>query len=194
MFDLLKGFGRGVRLLRLAILVVFGLPILVCGAIALGYTWMFGEGDVHVMAGVEPTKVYLDGQVVADLQPGEDETVSVGQGSHTIRYETASGTVDVPADVASGLTNEFVGAGKDACYVELDVTDFYYKSTKQKLPTVYKKFHGDEVVNASGAVFSEAALPSQIDDNGTEYLILGVACEELAADDAQVVAALGYSL
>lgn len=194
-FDIIRGFGRGMRLVRLAILMVFGIPILMCVGVGMFYVWMFGNGDVNVLAGADPTKVYVDGKFLADVPANGHHKFDVPQGKHTIKFESASGTVEQAVDVGSGLDRKFVGAGKDACYAELDVTEFYFEGGVHALPTVYKRFHGDEDVDLrANTVYAEDELPAKLDDHEHEYMMFSVPCESLALDDPSLVANLGYTL
>lgn len=175
--------------IRLILLVVFGVPMMLCLAVGSFFVWLVGDGSIDVLAppdgGVD---VWVDGAQVASLKPGEHRRVDIPQGDHRVRFvyggEERS---EQPLDVNSGFDRWFLVGDANRCFAVLDVTEVVYGDAKR--PVLEDRFRGDAPHEVpAGVKYDVDDLPERIKKRDKQRLLQEIPCELL---DAPADALLG---
>jgi len=164
---------KWIRVILIAGVVVVGGTVAAVSAIN---TWLFGQGEIHVLAGEDTVTVQMDG-----LDLGQVEGMAVGrfhvdQGEHDLVITDAEGQVqEVTVDVGGWTEVVVTSAGR--CMADLDVTDGIYNSSEADWTV--KDWHGAggvaDMPSNGGTSFVD--LPEEIDQYDRARLLVSVPCE-----------------
>ncbi len=178
----------GLRKLRMILLLVFGVPSLLCvGGVAVWET-LFGEVTVAVLG---PATVWIDGELAATVTDYEALQVELPQGAHTLKIQTELGAAELSADLDSAW-DSWLLPSPGQCFLQLDVTDTYYGYGESEDPFI-KARHGDGALIELPAnwAFFEDDLPESISEHAQAYLIIDLPCDRIQDSDADLLAEMG---
>jgi hypothetical protein len=176
------------RKIRMVLMLVFGVPALLCvGGVAVWET-LFGAVTVHALG---PATVWVDGEEVVAIHDYDEVSFEVAQGQHTIRILGPSGAAEVTRDLDSAW-DDWLFPSPDQCFLQLDVTDTFYGAGASEQPFIEAR-HGDGAMielPAAWAFFSDD-LPSSIGEHSHAFLFLDLPCDRIQDDEAVLLAELG---
>jgi hypothetical protein len=188
-----KDKGSWIALAVLALPVVF----MVGGGAYLGIrhlvTSATGKGTIHVVAPASgPLKVQVDGQSVAEAEPGEAAMVEVAQGAHDIALTEADGEVTRHhVDVADGFFRTLLPTKKQ-CFAVVDVSHYAYKSDHVlpgeaiDLPVEAQLTHHTPIRLREGTYVDLARAPETIGGDRRVRLAMDLPCSIVAGSEADV--------
>jgi hypothetical protein len=189
----MRSLFHGLRLFRLALAVVIGVPVMLCVGVGALYTWLFGAGQLEVLAPRDQDlTVLVDGAPAATVPAGQHRRVSLPQGGHDVRFSVGGRELAPQSiDVASGFDRWFDVGDPDRCFADLDVTEAFYGDEP---PTVEARFHGDQPYDLpAGALFSEDELPKEIREHEHVRMVLELpSCALADGPEPELLAALGF--
>lgn len=176
-------------------LIGVGVVLLVIAAVA-GFTFMKGDGTVHLVAAPNSTlELVVNGQVLAPKSSQYDhQKYDLPQGKHEIevRDPAAQTSKKYSLEVKNGFAEFLLPKDDDQCFARFDVTDTLY-SSKGSLPEVTDKWTRAEPIDVPGtAYFHEDEAPSSIKQGNKVHLVLAVPCSRISGNDAAILAEVGY--
>lgn len=187
-------FRQHMNTLRTILVLLFGVPSLLCvgGVVIHGIFW--GEVKVVVLAPPE-TPARLDiGTEISETVPAGDYTIlEVAQGEYPTYVEAGGAAMELTLDLSNGF-DAFLIVLPEQCMAQVDVTDFFYGGRNDD-PHIEARIQGPKVVDYpwSTAGFDPDSLPSSIYDGSSVYMFQQLPCEMLALEDDALMAALGWS-
>ena len=177
------------RKIRLALLLVFGVPSLMCvGGVAVWNT-LFGVVEVHVLG---PATVTVDGATSHSTTEYQALSFEVDQGQHTLQIVTESGASEVSKDFDSAW-DEWLLPSPGQCFIQLDVTETFYAYGTPEDPLIEAR-HGDGALIELPTewAFFEDDLPYEVNEHAEVYMFIDVDCPMLQRSDAELLADFGF--
>ena len=140
------------------------------------YTWMFGEGEIHVVAGENSATVLMDGQPLGEVSALTTARFHVAQGGHELTITDDETGEAQTLSVSVGGWTEVIVTTPGQCMADLDVTDGIYNSSEAEWRL--KGWHGPGEIASmpsnGGTSFQD--LPEEIDQYARARLLVAVPC------------------
>lgn len=181
--------------------LVIGLAALTFIAAVMGVSYMFGDGDVHVVLPEGRTvSVLVDGQPATPSHTTHrHQRFSLKQGKHTFEFKDADSGQSTTAEVSlnNGFAKFVVPVDSTQCFARLDVTKSMYsdKRTSQNRPApqIVERIAQTEPFKLDSSTYlDDSEAPSKIKSSQKVYLLLDVPCDTMRQGDAQVLSELGF--
>jgi hypothetical protein len=176
------------------LVLVFGVPSMLCVGSAVVYGIFWGEVKVAVLAPAD-SEVRLDiGQVHSEVIPaGEHRVLEIAQGEYPTYVEASGKAMELTLDLGNGF-DAFLIVLPEQCMAQVDVTEIFYGGASDA-PHIEARHTGPSVVDYpwSSAGFDPDSMPYSIYENGSAYMFQELPCELLELEDAELMAALGWS-
>lgn len=181
--------------------LVIGLMALTGIAAVMGFNYMFGDGEVHVVLPEGRTvSVLVDGQPAT---PGRTvhrhQKFSLKQGKHTFEFKDADSGQSTTAEVSlnNGFAEFVVPVDSTQCFARLDVTKAMYSEKRggqsRAAPEIVERFAQTQPFKlASSTYLDDTEAPNKIKSSQKVYLLLDVPCDTMRQGDAQVLSELGF--
>ena len=182
------------RVARTVMLVIFGVPSMLCVGSAVVYGIFWGEVKVAVLAPAD-SEVRLDiGQVHSEVIPaGENRLLEIAQGEYPSYVEANGRAMELTLDLSNGF-DAFLIVLPEQCMAQVDVTEFFYGGASDA-PHIEARHTGPGVVEYpwSTSGFDPDSMPNSIYEHASAYMFQELPCEMLELEDAELMAALGWS-
>lgn len=172
------------------------LVVVAIGAL-VAVAFFMGSGEFHVVApATTAVTVTVDGKDVGPVPAGAHRRFAVAQGARAVKVSTKAGARDYKLDVKNGGFSQVLPAPAQ-CLALFDVRNYWYekkgaleKTLNDTTIPVKEKHAADKAFDASsGAFYTLAELPEQIEKNRSAEVMLEVPCPLLQKSDAELVGA-----
>ncbi len=187
-------FRQTMNTLRTILVLLFGVPSLLCvGGVAIhGIFW--GEVKVVVLAPPEsPARLDIGTEISETIPAGEHRILEVAQGEYPTYVEGSGAAMELTLDLSNGF-DAFLIVLPEQCIAQVDVTDVFYGGSNDA-PHIEARIQGPKVVDYpwSTSGFDADSLPSSVYESSSVYMFQQLPCEMLSMEDAELMAALGWS-
>lgn len=185
---------RKLRILETILLVLFGIPSMLCVGSAVIYGIFWGEVKVAVVAPPESDLELQIGQIHSETIPaGEHRVLELAQGQYPLSASAGGQTMQSTLDLSNGF-DAFLVVLAEQCLVQVDVTEIFYGGSSD-VPHIEARFTGPSIVEYpwSSSGFHPDSMPYSISESGSAYMFQQLPCELLSLEDEALMGVLGWS-
>lgn len=186
-------FRQHMHTLRTVMVLLFGLPCLLCvgGVVIHGIFW--GEVKVVVLAPPDsPARLDVGTEISETIPAGEHRILEIAQGEYPTYVEGNGAAMELTLDLSNGF-DAFLIVLPEQCMAQVDVTEIFYGG-RSDAPHIEARLEGPKVVDYpwSTSAFDPDSLPTSVYESSSAYLFQQLPCEMLSLEDEALMAALGW--
>lgn len=185
---------RKLRVLRTVLLLIFGVPSMLCVGSAIIYGIFWDEVKVAVLAPPEADLSLEIGQVHSETIPaGQHRVLEIAQGEYPLSASAGGQTMQTTLELGNGF-DAFLIVLPEQCIAQVDVTEIFYGGASDA-PHIEARLTGPTIAEYpwSTAGFDSNSMPHSIYENASAYMFQQLPCELLELEDEELMEVLGWS-